>query len=136
MRRQGFAIFHLGNAKRADGLRDVLEFAFAEGLEGQGQLIANLVIDTARNTNSFGLRCSLQSSGDVHTVTQQVSVLYDHVADVDPDPKCHLPSRGQLFVARAQRGLNLSCTADSLDRTRKFRKDCITSGVKDTAAMN
>src|ERR1700758_745085 len=93
-----------GDREGADGLRDILEALLAEGPERQRQLVADLIVDAARNADPAGLRRCLQPGRDIAPFAEQVSFLHHDIAEIDADPNPHLPLRRELVVARAQRG--------------------------------
>ena len=82
--------------------RDVLHLLRADIGELHRQLVGDLLVHRARNTDAADLGEALQSGCDVDAVAQQVAVALDHVADGDADAKAHVTAGRIRHVARAQ----------------------------------
>ena len=101
----------------------------------QRELVLDLVVDAARNGYAARLGDRLDACRDVHPVAEQVSTLHDHVAQVDADAKPHPLVFGQVFVAGAQRRLDLGGAAHGLHGAGKLRQDGVARGIEDPAAV-
>ena len=114
--------------------RDVLHLLRADIGELHRQLVGDLLVHRARNTDAADLGEALQSGCDVDAVAQQVAVALDHVADGDADAKGHLPARRIGHVAGTETLLNIDRAAHRFDRAREFGEHGVSSGIENAAA--
>src|ERR1700677_4725112 len=70
---------------------DILEVLLAQIGELDIHFAANLIIGRRRDADATGFGDALQPSCDVDTVTENIIALNEDVAEVDTDPKLHLP---------------------------------------------
>lgn len=69
---------------------DVLQDPLTDVLERCAQSMGNRTVNCLRNGNASGLRKRLQASRDVDSVAIDSAVaLFEHVAEVNTDPKQH-----------------------------------------------
>jgi hypothetical protein len=76
-----------------------------------------------------------QAGRDVDPVAEQVAVVGNHVAEVDPDPEADAPVVRRRRVAVEHAPLHLDGTAHRLDRARELDQETVAGGLDDAAAM-
>ena len=99
------------NAERPHRLRDILNLTRSEVLECQWQLIADLLMHAAGNTDPARLSHRLQPDGDDDAVAIEVAALDHQVAQVDADAKRDASIVRDTAVRRCHLVLQLDCTA-------------------------
>ena len=124
-----------GHAIHAYRPRDILEGLLADVLKTEIELAGDLIVHARRDADATGLGERFEPCRDVDPVAEQVIVLYDDIAEIDPDPKMHLAFVGQRVVARLERFLDFHCAAHGFHDTRKFGKDRVSGGADDAAAV-
>jgi len=134
-RRERSSLFGFRDRKGAHGLRNIFVGSIAERMEGERELVANLVVDAAGDADAAGLGGGLEARGDIDAVAEKVLVLHHNVAEIDADAKADLARGRQLVIEGAQGGLNIGGAADGFDGAGKFGEDGVTGGVEDAAAM-
>jgi hypothetical protein len=115
--------------------RDVLDALLAQILESISQLVPDLVAHHPRDADPTGRRKGFEARRDIDTVTEQVIILDDDIAEVDPDPELYPAVLRHLGFAIDHRPLQLSGAADSVDDAREFRQHPVAGGVDDAAGM-
>jgi hypothetical protein len=58
------------------------------------ELIPDLLVNSVGDANGAGAGESLEAGGDVDAVTEDVSAINDHIAEIDTDPEFETPSAG------------------------------------------
>jgi hypothetical protein len=64
----------------------------------------------------------LQTCRDVHTVTEDIVILDDHVAEIDANAKPDPSLIGHLWFAVDHPALDLHSTAHGINHAREFRQ--------------
>src|ERR1700681_151320 len=90
----------------------------------------------ARNADAADLGETFQAGCDIDAIAEQVAVALDHVADRNADAKAHLTAGGISHVAGAQALLDVDRASNGFDRTWKFGKNGVASGIEDAAAVS
>ena len=72
---------------------------------------------------------------NVHAVAEQIIALDDDVAQVDAHAKLHLLFGREMFVARAQRGLDFGCAANGLDCAVEFGEQRVARRIEDPSPV-
>src|SRR6185369_6904659 len=119
----------------ADRLRDIFNLLLAEISKGQGQLGADLILHCTRDTNSVRLRKSLQPSGDIYGIPEEIVALHDDVADVDADAEPHLLARGPFCILFGYGLLNFDGALNGIHGTGEVGQDAVARRVEDSTPM-
>ena len=82
-----------------------------------------------------GLRKRLHAGGDVDTVTVDVSLVDDDVADIDADAELDPAILRNGCIAFSHGTLDFHGATGCVDRTRKFDQSAVARGFDHTAAM-
>jgi hypothetical protein len=88
-----------------------------------------------RNADAARIRDPLQARGDIYAVAENIAVVDDDVADMNPDPKFDTLGFGHANIAACHTALNLHGASDRIHRTGKFDEHPVASGLDDTAAV-
>jgi hypothetical protein len=83
----------------------------------------------------LGLSEGFEAKGDVDAVAEDIVLLKDHVAEIDPDPKSDAAVIGHPGLTVDHRPLQFHGTAHRVDDTREFRQNSVAGGVDDAAGM-
>ena len=135
-RRQRCAAFGFQNREGADRLGDVLVGALAEGVKGEGEFVADLVVDAAGDADAARLSGGLKAGGNVNAVAEKILPLHHDVAEIDANAEADLAVGRKLVVASAQSGLDVGGTTNGFDSAGKFGEDGVARGVEDAAAVH
>jgi hypothetical protein len=81
-------------AIRAHRLSNVLDLLWSEILVAQSQLVLDVVIDRARDTDATREGEAFQSRSNIHPIAVQSFPLDNHIAQVDANAKVHLAMLG------------------------------------------
>src|SRR4029077_20321104 len=100
--------------------RDVFDLLLAHVLEGIGQLVANLVPHNPTDADPAGLGDCFQARRYVHTVSEDVVFLNDHVAEIDAYPKPDALLFGNLWLAIDHPALHLDRASHRFYNTWKL----------------
>jgi hypothetical protein len=71
----------------------------------------------------LGLSEGFEAEGDVDAVAEDIVLLKDHVAEIDPDPKQDTPLSGDTPLAVKHPALDLYSAAHSVRDARKLRQE-------------
>jgi hypothetical protein len=113
---------------------DVLERARALETEGQGELVAYLLVDARRQHDGAGLGQRVQARRDVDSVAEHVLVRDDDVAQVQADAEGLAPLGRQVGIALAHAALQLDRRAHRLDRAGELHQHAVADRLHDAAA--
>jgi hypothetical protein len=94
-----------------------------------------LVAHHSADADPAGLGQRLQSCCDVHAVTEDVLVLGNHVAEVDPEPELDPRRRRDSRVAIRHAPLHFHPASDGIDHARELRQEAVASVLDDAAAV-
>ena len=114
--------------------RDVFYFLCADIGELHRQLVGDLLVHRAGDTDAPDFRKTLEARGDVDAIAQQVAVALDHITDRDADAKRHLPARRIRHVSGAQAFLDIDRAAHGFDSAREFGEHGVAGSIENTAA--
>jgi hypothetical protein len=78
---------------------DILDLLFACILEGEVELVANLVAQHEAGADAAGLGERLEAGGDVDPIAENVAILDDDVAEIDAHAKLDPSFRRDVDVA-------------------------------------
>jgi len=104
-------------------------------LERIRKLVADLIINKARDAYAAGLRQCLQPRGDVDAIAVDIVAIGDHVAEIDPDPERNAFALGHIGIAVDHCALHLDGAAHSIDDAPEFHEHAVTGGLDDAAAV-
>src|SRR5207253_2638000 len=99
--------------------------------ERQCKPIADVVANSARNTNPARFGQSLQSGGDVHAVTVDIVPLDDDVAEIDAHPEYDPLFLGDAGIALCHTALDHDRTGDGLNNARELDQDAVAGRLYD-----
>ena len=118
-----------------DRLRDVLDLLIAQIVEGQRQLVADLVVRRGRDADRTGLGEGFQPGGDVDPVAEQVVAVDHDVADMHADAELHRFVGGTPGILCGDRGLHRDRALHGIDRAGEVGDDAVAGGVEDAAPV-
>jgi hypothetical protein len=98
------------------------------------ELIPDLLVNSVGDANGAGAGESLEAGGDVDAVTEDVSAINDHVAEIDTDSEFETPVGRDGVVDGASRSLDLDGAVERVDNTRKIRKKAVPRRADDPPA--
>src|SRR5262252_400944 len=114
---------------------DVLDLLLAHVFERDGELVAYLVsyhpadADAARFSQSLKPRC------DVDTVAEDVVVVDDDVAEIDPDAEIDAPFGVDASITCGHLALHFDRATNRIDHAHKLAKQTVARCVDDAAAV-
>ena len=123
------------HAEDAHRVADVLQRSFAEVVEAEVDLVADLIVDRAGDADPARLRHALQARRDVDPVAEQIVAADHDVAEVDADPKPHAARFGKVGVPSLDLLLDRSGAAHRLDRARELGHHAVAGGGEDPAVV-
>ncbi len=113
----------MANRKRIDShwVGNILEFGLAKIADREIEPRLHLAIGVFRETNASGRCDTLQSRSDIDSIAHQVAVaLFDHVAEMNADPKLDAAFRRQAGIALDHAVLHFNGTANGVDNAAKL----------------
>jgi hypothetical protein len=116
-------------------LRDVLDRLFTKIFKGERQLVPDVFVNGAGDTDAARFRQTLQPRRDVDAVAVELLPIHNHIAKIDSDAKLHPPRRRDALVFRLESDLNVDCALDCIHHAGEFRQDAITSRADESAVM-
>ena len=122
-------------AEDGHGLGDVLDLVLAQGLEGEVELAADVVVDRPRDQDAARLGELLQAGGDVDAVAVDVLAIDDHVAEIDADAELEPVLRREGGVALAQGPLDVDGAGQRLDDAREVGQHAVARRADDAAVV-
>ncbi len=118
-----------------DGPSNISNALLSHVFKFQRQAIANLVTHRARQANSADVSEDLQPCGDVDAVAQDIAVLGDYIAQIDPNPEPNAAILRDCGLARGYADLDLDGTPDSLDGTSELNKQPVAHRLDDPPSV-
>ena len=115
-------------------MRYVLQLVVAKIDELDWHLVADLLVDTARNTDAARIGERLKAFGDIDPVAEQVALFDDHVAQIDADAEQHPLRFRCCLVEQPDRSLNLETGLERIDCARKLGDDAVAGSAKGAAS--
>jgi hypothetical protein len=123
------------DAPDLDRLGNVLDPVRAHRLERERELRLHLVVDVAGDADAAGLRQTLQARRHIDPVAQDVAVLDDDVADVDPDAELDAPVLGLGLLALGHAVLDHDGAFDRVDGARELDQRAVPDQLDHAAAV-
>ena len=123
------------NLVRTYGLLDVLDRLRTKVRELQRQDFPYLIIGHTGDAQPASPRKRLQSSRDVHPITEQVTGADHHVTNVDAYAEVDLTVLSKPSVRLGQGTLSLHSAANGINRAAKLRQNTVASRVGYAAPM-
>ena len=114
-------------------MRYVLQLPLAEVHELDRQLVADLLVDAARNADPAGIGQRLKAFSDIDPVAKKVAPFDDHVAHIYADAEQHTLGFRRRLIEQADRGLNLHAGFERIDSARKLGDDAVAGPAKGAA---
>jgi hypothetical protein len=108
---------------------DVLDVLLPHIFEGQVELVPYLFAHDSADADSTGLGQGLQTRCDVHPVSEDVAMLDDDIAEIDPDAEPDAPVFNDIGVPGCHRALHLGGTPNRVHDTRKFHQHAVAGGL-------
>jgi len=115
--------------------RDVLDLLFAHVLEGDVELVADLVAHHPADADSARLGQGFETGGDVDPIAVDVALVDDDVADINADAELDALFRGHADVALGHPALQIDRAAHRVDDAGEFDEEAIAGGLDDAAAV-
>jgi hypothetical protein len=123
------------DAPDVDRLGDVLDPVLAHRLEGKRELVADVIVDRARDADPARLGQTFQAGGDVDAVAQDVTVFDNDIAQVDADAERDAPVRSLRRLALGDGFLDRYRAFDGVDRARELDQRAVAHQLHDATAM-
>ena len=114
---------------------DVLNFLRADVLEGEAQLVQDLIAHYSADANPAGLSQRLQARRDIDTIAEDVIAVDDDVADIDADTKIDSFFLRNSGVAFGHTALHVDRTTHRVDHAGELQQETIARGLDDPAPM-
>jgi hypothetical protein len=114
---------------------DVLQVLSAEFTAREMNLPLDEVQDLARNADTAADSNTLKARSDIHTVTEHVAAVLDHVTYVDPHPEFDAPVGTDLRIARSHPTLNFEGAFYRIDHARELDEYPIAHRLKDASVV-
>jgi hypothetical protein len=92
-------------------------------------------LNTGGHANASGLGQTFETSRDVHAVTENVAVLNNDIADVDPYSKFNAFLGGDSGVTLGHGVLNLTRTPQGIDDTGELDQQAVPGSFDDAASI-
>ena len=89
----------------------------------------------ARYADATGRGRGLDARRNVHAVAEQIAALDDDVAQVDANAELHLLFGREMFVARAQCGLDFGRAANGFDCAVEFGEQRVARRIEDPSSV-
>ncbi len=103
--------------------------------ERELQLAPYLPHDIIGSTDAARLGESLEASGDIDAVTQEIAILFDHVTDVDTDAELDATPGVGVGIACRHAVLHIGGIAQRIHDTRKLDQQAIAGRIGDAPAV-
>src|SRR5215471_9967019 len=114
---------------------DVLDPLLAAVLEGNVELVADLVAHYPADTDFSRRSQSFEPCGDIDAVAVNVALVEDHVAQIDADAEFDPLLHRHVGVALDHRPLHRYCAAYRVDDTREFDEQPVAGGLDNAASV-
>ena len=111
--------------KRPQRSSDVLDLDLAHILKGDFHPVADLISCRTGKTDTTWVGKSLKTRRDVDTVSQEVAVLLDDVAEVDTDSKLEPLIFRCIPLAFSRAGLNLHGGTNGVNDATEFNQESV-----------
>lgn len=118
-----------------DGKFDVLELLVPDILEREIEPVADIVAYRLRYCHAAGLGDAFQPRSDVDPVAEDIVVIDDDVAQIDPDPEFDPPFFGDVGIAAPHSALNLGRAFDRVHDAWKLDQHSVTGQLDDPTLM-
>jgi hypothetical protein len=114
---------------------DVLELLLANILERQVEPVADVVAHRLGHRHAAGLGNTFEPGRDIHAIAEQVVIVDNDVAKVDPDPEFDLPVVGDAIVPGAHVPLDFGGTFDRVHDAWELDQHPVAGQLHDAALM-
>jgi hypothetical protein len=114
---------------------DVLDLLLAQILEGEVELVAHLLVRRAAEADAAGLGQGFQPRREIDPVAEDVAVVEDDVAEVDPDAELDAPGGRDIGVAFGHAVLDFDRAAHRVDDAAKLHQQAVAGGLDDAAMV-
>jgi hypothetical protein len=121
--------------KGSDRVGDVFDELLAEILEDHPAAMAQVIAHAPRNTDLPAPDEALEPSRDIHAVTEDITLLGHHIADIDTDPEAHPLPFGLAIIRACKRLLDLERAVDRVEHADEFGEHAIAGGVRNPPSM-
>jgi hypothetical protein len=115
--------------------RDVLERLFASILEGDVQLVSNLVANDLADTDSARLGDAFKPGRDVHAIAVNVAALDDDVTEVDADAKFEAGYLRLVRIALCHGALHFDRAAHGVHDAGELEENAVARGLDQAASV-
>src|SRR5207247_8512424 len=119
----------------ADGTDDVLDASFAEILERDIETVPHLVPHCSGNADPVRSSELLEARRYVDAVAEDIAVLDDHVAEVDPDAILNPPRRRYIRVAPRHPTLDFGSALYGVGNTLEFDQHSVAGRFDDASLV-
>jgi hypothetical protein len=116
-------------------VRDILDLLFAQIVEGQRQLVADVVPRSSRDADRARLGEGFQPGRDIDPIAEQVLAVDHDIADMHADAELHRFVGGMSRILCGDRSLCRDGALEGIDRAGEIGDDAIASGIEDAAPV-
>ena len=118
-----------------DRTGDVFEALLAQIGELNPDLASDLIVGRRRDADAAGFCDALKPRRNINAVSKDVMRLDDYVADIDAHTESNAPVFRITDCKFLDTGLELQCSSNRFDRTRKLRQEPVAGVLHDAAAV-
>ena len=110
---------------------DILDPLLTSKLEANGQLVLDVIVRGAGDDDAAGFGQAFETRGNVHAIAEQVVLLGDHVAEVDPDAEIDALVRRDAGVALGHGALDRQRAVEGIDHARELGQQAVAHQLDD-----
>src|SRR6516162_3061429 len=114
---------------------DVFQVLLTHILERKVKLTRCVLLHTGRNADAARIGQCFQASGNVHSITENVTVFDDNIANIDAYSKFDAFFGGGVRITLGHYALDLTRTPQSIDNTRKLDQQAVSGGFDDAPSV-
>jgi hypothetical protein len=114
---------------------DILDLPLAHVLEGQLELVADLIVYSPAHTDSIGFGEAFESCSDVDAIAANIIAVDDNVADIDTHAELDAPISWKLGVPLDRATLHFNRAAHGIHYAWELDKNTVTRGLDHAASV-
>jgi len=114
---------------------DVLDLLLAQILKGEGQPVANVIVNGTGDEHPAGIGQRLYASGDIDAIAVEVVALDDHIAEIDADAQLDAAVRPDSGIALGHRLLHRDRAAHRVDDAGELDQQAVAGRLDDPAVV-
>src|SRR6476469_2027967 len=102
--------------------RDILDPLLALIFEREVKLVTHLIVHEAADADAARFGKCFEARCDIYSITEDVVLLDDHVAEIDANPKRDVPLVWNISLALRHPALDLYSAAHGVHNARELRQ--------------